>query len=104
LWEVLVPTVRRVGGKPYTTRFHRVWDAKVRAIAGGLTVLRPSVGYWTSPAGDIVRERMIPVRVACTEEQARAIGAMTLRYYDQEAVMLCRVSDKVVMVYGKEQS
>jgi len=44
LWEVLVPTVRRVGGRPYRTRFHRVWDAKVRALTGGLTILTPVKG------------------------------------------------------------
>lgn len=38
MWEILVPTTKRiiVGSPYYTTRFHRVWDAKVRAITGGL--------------------------------------------------------------------
>lgn len=96
LWEILVPTVRRVGGQPYTTRFHRVWDQKVRAVAGGLTIMRPSVGYWTSPDGAIVRERMIPVRIACTRVEAERIMQITIRYYDQLAVMAYRVSDDVM--------
>jgi hypothetical protein len=47
LWEVLVPTETgdgRGGKKPIHTRYHKVWDAKVRAITGGLTVLTPAKG------------------------------------------------------------
>ena len=74
LWEILVPTVRRKDGKPIRTRYHRVWDGKVRAIAGGLTILQPAKGQWVSPSGELFSERMIPVRVACSEEQIDKIG------------------------------
>lgn len=31
IWEILVPTERRLSpGKYYTTRYHRVWDKKVQ--------------------------------------------------------------------------
>lgn len=97
LWEILVPTIRRSDGKPYRTRFHRVWDEKVRAIAGGLTILQPAKGQWVSSQGDLFNERMIPVRISCSKEQIYAISDMTAAYYDQLAVMFYRVSDMVVV-------
>lgn len=103
LYEILVPTVRRVNGKPYRTRFHRVWDGKVRNISGGLTVLPPTKGQWVSPQGELFAERMIPVRfVAETDEQVEAVCRMTLQYYDQLAVMCYRVSDHVIIMHAEE--
>lgn len=97
LWEILVPTVRRVGGKPYTTRFHRVWDAKVREISGGLTVLTPAKGQWVAPDGELFVERMIPVRVIATRAQIDKIIEHTLEYYDQLAVLCYKISDEVIL-------
>lgn len=97
LWEILVPTIRRVGGKPYTTRYHRVWDSKVRAITGGLTIMAPARGQWVSQEGELFSERMIPVRIACSEAQIQQIIDLTLEYYDQLAVMAYRVADKVIL-------
>lgn len=96
LWEVLVPTVRN-DGKPFRTRFHRVWDRKVEAISGGLTILTPiGKGIWVHE-GQTIRERMIPVRIMCTREQLDEIIDVTLEYYDQHAVMAYRVSDLVIL-------
>ena len=39
LWEILVPTIHSSNGKPIRTRFHKVWDKKVREISGGLTIM-----------------------------------------------------------------
>lgn len=115
MWEILVPTEKRVKTKApdpdtapgdyyrwqkrhsYTTRYHRVWDNKVRAIAGGLTVLRPAVGQWVSPEGELFKERMIPVRIAATREQIDKIIDLTLEYYDQLAVMCYKVSEEVII-------
>lgn len=98
MWEILVPTVR-ANGVPYRTRFHRVWDARVRAITGGLTILTPAKGQWISPDGVLFHERMIPVRLACTENQIDQIIEMTLKYYNQKAIMAYQVSSKVKVVY-----
>jgi len=95
LWEILVPTVRN-DGKPFRTRYHRVWDKKVEAISGGLTVRPPGKGYWLHE-GQSVRERMIPVRIMCTREQIERIVDITLEYYDQVAVMAYRVSDEIIL-------
>lgn len=101
LWEVLVPTVRN-DGKPLTTRFHRVWDKKVADITGGLTILAPAKGKWAPEPGSVLVERMIPVRIACTREQIDEIVDMTIKYYNQTAVLAYRISDMVILRYNKE--
>lgn len=97
LWEILVPTVKN-DGRPYRLRYHRVWDARVKDISGGLTVVTPVRGTWVSPAGEEFKERMIPVRIMCSEEDILDIAHMTKMYYDQEAVMVYRVSDHCLIV------
>ena len=97
LWEILVPTVRK-DGRPIHTRFHKVWDAKVRAISGGLTILQPAKGQWIHPEdGTLFAERMIPVRIMCTRSEIEKIIDITLEYYDQLAVLAYRVSDIVIL-------
>lgn len=98
LWEILVPTVRN-DGRPYRTRYHRIWDAKVREITGGLTILAPAKGQWVSPDGELFAERMIPVRIAATAEQMKAICDMTAKYYEQRAVMYYQVSGLVHIIH-----
>lgn len=97
LWEVLVPTVSNAG-KPYRTRFHRVWDAKVEKISGGLTIHLPTKGKWVHE-GATIAERMIPVRIMCSRAQIEKIIDLTLEYYDQIAVMAYRVSDEIILKY-----
>jgi hypothetical protein len=95
LWEILVPTIKN--GKPIRTRYHRVWDKYVRSVSGGLTILTPAKGQWIHHStGDLHEERMIPVRVACTQEQIEKIIEFTLDYYNQITVMAYRVSDTVL--------
>lgn len=96
LWEILVPTIR-ASGKPIKTRFHKVFDAKVYEITGGLTVMTPTKGKWVSDTGTLFSERMIPVRIACTREQIDKIIDMTMEYYEQLAVMAYRISDEVII-------
>lgn len=96
LWEILVPTVKNQPELSFfTTRYHRVWDNKVREIAGGLTILKPVKGEWISPAGELFAERMIPVRICCTEEEIEKISDMTAKYYNQQAIMYYKISDFV---------
>jgi hypothetical protein len=116
MWEILVPTERRSApGKFYTTRFHRVWDGKVREITGGLTVMVPARGQWVNPVtGQLFQERMIPVRIIATREEieqmipVRIIATreeieqvvdLTLKYYDQIAVLCYKISDEVILKY-----
>lgn len=99
LWEILVPTVRpnTSGKRFFTTRYHRVWDAKVRHITGGLTIMAPSRGQWVSPEGTLFRERMIPVRIAATRSEIEQVIDLTLDYYEQEAVLCFMISEVVIM-------
>lgn len=97
LWEILVPTIRN-DGRPIRLRFHRVWDEKVKAISGGLTIVSPVKGTWVSDDGDEYKERMIPVRILATREEMVAIANMTMAYYEQLAVLAYKISDDVIMV------
>jgi len=100
LWEILVPTIKNE--KPIRTRYHRVWDAKVRNISGGLTIFRPAIGQWVSPDGRLDAERMIPVRIMCTEAEIDIIADITAKYYSQEAVMFYKISDYVRIKHYNE--
>ena len=92
LWEILVPTLRNK--EPVKTRSHREWDTRVRRIAGGLTIFKPVKGEWISPDGELFSERMIPVRIMCSEENINKIADMTSKFYDQRAVMFYMISEK----------
>jgi hypothetical protein len=103
LWEILVPTVSNEG-KPYRTRYHRVWDSKVRAISNGLTILHPTKGQWVSKEGDLYVERMIPVRILCSKEDIEKIIDMTMIYYDQLAVLVYKIADEHILKHREKSS
>lgn len=97
LFEILVPTMTN-SGVTFKRRTHLAWDANVRKISGGLTVFKPAKGNWISPKGELFIERMIPVRIFCTEKQINEIADMSAKYYKQEAIMFYRLSDSVQIV------
>ena len=102
MWEILVPTEKRLEpGKFYKTKYHKVWDEKVRSISGGLTIMTPAKGQWVSPCGTLFVERMIPVRIIATREQIEDIIDMTMEYYDQLAILCYKVSDEVILKHRK---
>jgi len=94
LWEVLVPRVSSTGSE-FPLEHHHQWDATVRGVAGGLTILRPAKGHWVNVKGVKFVEEMIPVRVYCTEREIDEIMDCTLRHYSQEAVFAYVVSERV---------
>jgi hypothetical protein len=105
MWEILVPTqMLNINDemRPIRTKYHRVWDAKVRQITDGLTILTPAKGHWVSPDNELFIEKMIPVRIMAREEQMHEIADMTAKYYRQEAILFYQVSDAVFLKhYGK---
>lgn len=102
MWEILVPTIRNDGGQ-INTRFHKVWDEKVRQISGGLTILMPARGQWVSPTGELFKELMIPVRVLATDDEMETIINITLKHYeDQETILAYVVSSTYVLKYRDE--
>lgn len=97
LWEILVPKFWN-NGQRIPLRYHRAWDEKVRAVSGGLTILRSVKGQWESPGGKIYKDQMIPVRVACNDRQFRRILEITLEHYvDQEAIMAYLVGAEIII-------
>jgi hypothetical protein len=103
LWEILVPT-KRNDGRPFHTRYHRIWDSRVRAISGGLTLLPVVKGQWESGGVLYHNERMIPVRIIATREEIEKIIDMSIIYYEQEAVLAYRVADEVILKNKSELS
>lgn len=99
LWEILVPTIHP-NGKPIRTRYHRVWDKKIREIASGLTILNPAKGHWISPDGELFVEKMIPVRILATDDEMNKIVDITLTYYSQKAVLAYKISESYILRYA----
>ncbi len=107
MYEILVPTMMLNCNneiRPVKTRYHKVWDSKVRAISSGLTIFSVAKGQWQSPEGTLFIERMIPVRIVCTEEQINTIADMTAQYYRQEAILFYLISTKAVIKHYEEKN
>ena len=98
LWEILVPGYSNQG-KEYELDYHKEWDKQVRGIAGGLTVLKTAKGQWISLDDKLFVEKMIPVRIHCTENQIDKIIQITMKHYNQEAVLAYEISSNVKLVY-----
>lgn len=94
MWEILVPCQWNTG-KPVRTRHHKEWDKRVRKITGGMTIMKPAKGQWVSPSNELYEERMIPVRVSCTDTQINKIMDITAQHYKQLAVLAYEVSTNV---------
>lgn len=95
LWEILVPCNWNTG-KPIRRRHHEAWDVLVRAVAGGLTILRPGKGQWLHE-GKLYNDRVIPVRIMATGDEMRTISQLTLNHYRQLAVMYYLVSEECMV-------
>lgn len=91
----------RNDGRPIHLRHHRVWDKAVEKISGGMTIYHPARGRWTHEEQRYV-ERMIPVRVMCTEDDIKKILGFTILHYEQIEVIAYRVSDRIIR-YRREQ-
>ena len=100
LWEILVP-VSNNHGRKYDIVYHQEWDNKVREITHGLTILRSAKGSWLDPEGVFQEERMIPVRFAGNEAQAKQVMQLTLVHYRQRAVMCYKISTEC-FIYSEE--
>lgn len=97
MWEIFVPTISN-DGVPFRTRYHKVWDAKVRVITNGLTIFKPAVGQWEFK-GKLFKERMIPVRIMCTEKEMNNISDMTAKYYNQLAICFYKFGEATIKEY-----
>ena len=97
LWEILVP-VCRADGKEIDIPFHQLWDEKVRAVSGGLTITRSVRGQWIFE-DKLFSERVIPCRVMATRWEMNQIAKITIAHYsDQLAVMFYRLSESAIIM------
>lgn len=98
LWQILVP-YQTNDGKKVDLEHHRQWDARVRAIAGGLTILSPMQGQWLFDE-KLYEEKIVPVLVVATRSEVEKIVDMTLEHYaDQECILAFRLSNEVLTKY-----
>ncbi len=97
LWEIFVPASSKDNN--FTYEHHKIWDNFVLNISGGLTILRTGKGQWICPEGKLFKDRIIPVRIACTHDQIEEIIDFTIKHYNQEAVMCYKLSPEVIIKY-----
>lgn len=97
LWEILVPQKDALGAS-WRAGMHDEWDSMVTTMTGGLSICKPSIGKWADQKGGVSREHMIPVRIACSEEQIQRIMKITLKHYVQEAIFVSLISKKVFIL------
>jgi hypothetical protein len=96
LWEILVPASNNKD-QSFSYEHHKEWDAFVKMISGGVTIMKTSKGEWISPNGKLYIDRMIPCRIICSEEQILKIIDFTIKHYNQEAVLAYKISDNVIL-------
>jgi hypothetical protein len=101
VFEIIVPTMYGDNNKPISTKHHRAWDSVVRSITGGLTILAVAKGQWVNKDDKkLYVERVIPVRIMCTEKQFQKIVKFSLSHYRQKAIMFYKISDEVQIQYS----
>lgn len=100
LWEILVPASNNKD-QNFSYEHHKEWDAFVKKITGGVTIMKPAKGEWLSPTGKLYVDRMIPCRIVCSEEQISEIIDFTIVHYNQEAVLAYRISTNVILRHKK---
>lgn len=101
MWEILVPASNNKDLK-FSFEHHKEWDEYVKNIAGGVTINKTAKGEWISPDGTLFKDRVIPVRIMCTEDEIERIIDFTIVHYDQEAVLAYEVSNHVKLKYRDE--
>jgi hypothetical protein len=103
LWQILVPCNWN-NQKPIRTRHHKEWDKQIRKITGGLTIFPPVKGQWIDKNdGNLYIDRVIPVNIIATEKQMDKISNITLKHYNQLAVMYFKLSDHAIIKYKNMQ-
>jgi hypothetical protein len=103
MWEILVPASGN-NDKEFTFEHHKAWDAFVKNLTGGVTIMKTAKGQWVSPHGQLYVDRMIPCRIICTKEQINKIVDFTIVHYDQEAVLAYKISSVVILKHKNNLS
>lgn len=95
LWEILVPASCKDLCFDYD--HHKKFDEYVLSKSGGISVMKTLKGEWISPDKQTYRDRMIPVRIACTKRVIMQIINFALMHYKQEAIMAYKISEEVII-------
>jgi hypothetical protein len=101
MWEILVPASNN-RDQEFSYEHHKKWDAFVKEITGGVTIMKTAKGEWVNPNGKIYVDKMIPCRIICNEKQIKEIIDFTLIHYNQEAVLAFKISTNVILKYKTE--
>lgn len=72
----------------FTTKHHRIFYKFILNLSKGYSVLNELEGVWQNEKGTIYQEKMIPVRIACTDEQIKEIAEFAKAHYEQEAIFV----------------
>ena len=101
LYEILIPTKYGDGDgqKSIRKRHHLCWDKYIQTITGGLTIMSTGKGVWIHN-GEEIREKVIPVRIMCGENEITKIAKFTLTHYRQKAVMYYQVTNYVRIIHA----
>lgn len=102
LYELLVPCQWN-NGTPIRTRHHKEWDRKVRKVSGGMTIFSPVMGQWVTDDDTLFEDRMIPVRIYCTQREMEKIVNITIQHYEQLAVMYYTISPACTVAAATEE-
>lgn len=101
MWEIFVPASNKT--LEFSYEHHKKWDEYVKSLAGGLTILRTAKGEWIdNHDGKLYIDRVIPVRIKCSEKNIKKIIKFTIKHYNQEAVLAYKISDMVLLVTKSE--
>lgn len=77
----------------FTDLFHADFFYQVLSRTNGYSILPEVEGVWQPELGRICREKMIPVRIACTSEQIAEIAEFAKSHYDQEAIFVLELGE-----------
>jgi hypothetical protein len=96
LYEILIPQADN-SKRAFSRAYHRAWEKLVRESAGGLSICPTIEGQWIDK-GKLYRERMRPVRIACSAQKMRKLADLAKLHYRQLSVMYYPVSPDVRFV------
>jgi hypothetical protein len=98
VWEILIPAESN-SGVEFSLEHHQKWDAFVKDITGGLTVMKSAKGQWVDKKGKTYFDKTIPCRIACSRKKIKKIIDFTIKHYEQRAVYAYKVSKTVIFGY-----
>ncbi len=78
-------------GTIFNKAHHGTFIRKVLTVAGGYSWLPEIDGAWVNSHCEVVKEKMIPIRVACTDENIKEIASFAKQHYEQEAIFVLEI-------------